>query len=269
MRKMREPFGSPKSLIRHAREGIEDLKAQSSKILKSGGHKEVIDYDPQTGGKRYKIVFGGEIPSRLEYEVNNILNNLRHSLDQGLVAAVERLTGNRSGTIYFPIRTTPDDLNGWIGGKDFSVVPAELHPIIRAFEPYPRGTGYTGGNDLLAAISKIVGPNKHQVTVKAAINLGPEFRADSIQGDGGIHFMGLPPRWDMANNEMVLAVVADGCKFHYDIKFQTYIAFGDAGPLLGHPVIPVLDNFAGIAERIVLGLEAETDRILRTRNGAS
>ena len=258
-------FDSPKSLISHAKEDLSNVIATSKEVFRRGGHEQIIDREPETGHKRYKIRFAGKVPARVSYDINNILNNLRHSLDQGLVASVEALTGKRSGTIYFPFRTSKSDLGSWFLSKEFSAVPADLYPLLQSFEPYPRGAGYAGGNDLLCAIAKIVGPNKHQVTIKAALNLGPSFKADTLRSTGRVYMMGMPPIWDMANNEMVLATVADDCELHYDLKFEFYVAFGDPGPLFREPVIPVLNEFASIAERIVLGLEAETSRILKNR----
>jgi hypothetical protein len=74
---------------------------------------------------------------------------------------------------------------------------------------------------------------------------------------------GLPPVWDHATNEMILATVApDGdVKAKFDMTF--YVAFKDAGKLSGAPVSDVLRNLLGICDRIVSGLEAETARIKR------
>lgn len=262
---MNAEFDSPKSLIGHAKEDLAKVVATSNDALRTSRHVEVIDREPETGYKRYKIKFDGKFPTRISYDVNNILNSLRHSLDQSLVASVEALTGKRSGTIYFPLRTTRDDFESWLLSKNFAGVPSDLYPILRSFEPYPSGTEYPGGNDLLCDVAKIVGPNKHQVTIKAGLNLGPQFRLETLRFTGGCYKMGMPPKWDMTNNEMVLATVADDCEITYDLKFEFYVAFGDPGPMFREPVIPVLNKFAAVAERIVLGIEAETDRILRSK----
>jgi hypothetical protein len=260
---MSDPFESPKSLIRHAREDLEEFKA----ICKSAvtGHDcyaNVTDVDPHTGNKTFKIKFTGTIPSRARYTASNILNNLRHSLDQTLVASVEELTGRRSGELYFPIAANPNDL----AGKLTSRIPPELHLVIQRFEPYPSGNGYVGGNNFLCAVTKTAGPNKHQITLSPCLDVSPHIGFAQMSADGVIDGIDLPLHWDIANNEAILGVTTPNGYISYDFQISFQIAFGDAGPLFRQPIIPVFHEFAGVAESIVLGLEAETLRLMRARS---
>jgi hypothetical protein len=253
---MADPFDSPKSLINHTKEDFSDLVTICKTAFQNGGYAHIIDREPETGHKRYKIKFTGSIPSRARYVANNILINLRHALDQALVASIETITRTKAGRVYFPIANSPADLKGRLRN-----IPEALHPILTSFEPYPRGSGYVGGNDFLCAVTKVVGPNKHQITLSPSLDMGPGFGIDTLRETGKVFKMNLPPVWDMANGEMILATVADDCDLHYDFKVAFQIAFGDAGPMFRQPVIPVLHKFTAIVERIILALEAETRRI--------
>jgi hypothetical protein len=66
----------------------------------------------------------------------------------------------------------------------------------------------------------------------------------------------------MDNQEAVLAIVTDDFDTTLQPKVAFKVVFGDAGPMSGQEVIPVLNDFMAIADRIVLGFEAETKRIL-------
>ena len=125
---MASPFDSPKSLIKHAREDLLDLIAICKKAFAGGGYDHIIDRDSDTGHKRNKIKFTGSIPSRAGYVGSNILNNLRHALDQALIASVANLTGHRGGIIYFPFATSPIDLKGRLN--------SDAYNSSRQFAPY-------------------------------------------------------------------------------------------------------------------------------------
>ncbi len=258
---MTDPFDSPKSLVNHAKEDFTELVTICKRAFASGGYDQIIDREPDTGHKRYKLTFTGKIPSRARYVGNNVLNNTRHALDQALVASVETLTGVRAGRIYFPFATSPADLEGRLNSHAYKAVPRTLHPILNSFEPYPRGPGYVGGNDFLCAVTKTIGPNKHQITLSPGLDMGAGFGVETLRATGKVYKMKLPPVWDMANGEMILATVADDCELQYDFKVLFHVAFGDAGPMFRHPVIPTLHQFINIAEGFVLALEAETRRL--------
>lgn len=261
-------FESPKLLVQHAREDLGELIAIGKKIFTTTSHDNIVDRDPQTGHKRFKVKYTGQIPSRARYVGSNVLNNLRHALDQALVASAEALTGRSCGKIYFPFANSPSDLNGRLRSDAYKDLPVSLHPILNALQPYPSGQGYVGGNDFLCAVTKVVGPNKHQITLNPGLDMGPEFRLDTLAVTSGqVYRMDIPPVWDITNGEAILATGSDDLDIKYDFKVMFHIAFGDAGPMFRHPVIPVLHKFASEAERIVLGLEAETNRILASGSG--
>jgi hypothetical protein len=260
---LKPSFDSPKSLIGHAKEDLKEFQSVGQKAVTGPGvHANVVEIDPETGNKTFKAKFVGTIPSRARYIANNILNNLRHSLDQAAVAAFESVTGTPTGTLlYFPIANSPADL----GGKLTRSFPVELHPVFKSFEPYPRGEGHDGGNDALCILSKAAGPNKHQVTLSPVLDTAPEMIVNhvSISGDGNAS---VPvPRWDIANSELIIGTCGPNSEFKYDLQMAFHIAFGDAGPLFRQPVIPTLHQFATIADHVVLALEAETGRIIRNR----
>jgi hypothetical protein len=261
---MAEPFESPKFLIRQTQENLAEFNAICAGLFSGKCSSNVVEIDPQTGNKTYKIKFDKLIPGRARDIATHAVSDLRHSLDQAICDSVRVLTGNDPGLIYFPIATNLDDLNGRLNGRNYETVPPELHPILRSFEPYPSRQGAGGGNDLICDLGKAAGPNKHQVTCAIGARI-VAFDAKGIEIIKCIGGFMLPPRWDMTKNEMIIATVTPDGHAKYSLDMTFYIAFDDAGPLTGRAIETELRCLVPVVERIVLGLEAETGRILRVR----
>lgn len=259
---MIENFESPKYLLDHVNKDLQKLITINKEAFATGAYQHIVDREPKTGHKRFKVKFTGTIPSDARYLANNIITNARHSLDQALAASVEILTGKPAGLIYFPFSNSLADLRGRLKSRAYQTVPVALRPILEGFQPYPRGEGYIGGNDFLCAIAKANGPNKHQITLTPGFAMGPQTYIRALEVKGYAYEVIVPPVWDMANGELIIAITADDAEVRYDLQTTFHIAFGDAGPLFRQPVIPALHKFIGIAQSIVLGLEAETRRIV-------
>lgn len=256
---MFEPFESPKFLLDLTGENVTEFDAICGAFFRNARAAKMIHVDPETGNKTHKLIFGNPIPNRARHIAATAISDIRHSLDQATCASVRLLTGSVPDKLYFPFATNPNDLNGRLR----KTIPEPLHPILRTFEPYPRGQGYVGGNDILSKLSSAAGPNKHQATCAAGGRIA-SFSADSIVVREAVGPFSIPPRWDASKNEMVLATVAPDGDVQYNFQMTFFVAFKDAGQLSEMPVSAVVRDLLSIAKRIVVGLETETARILGT-----
>ena len=163
---MTGPFESPKFLVQQTRESLDEFRALCSGLFSGECYTHVIDVDPKTANKTFKIKFNRPLPGRARHIASTAISDLRHALDQAMCSAVTMLTGEDIIDVYFPFATNPHDLKGRLRTAKYQKLPQEILALLESFEPYPSGTGYPGGNALLANLSKTAGPNKHQVSCK-------------------------------------------------------------------------------------------------------
>lgn len=254
-------FDSPKFLVSQTLENLDEFDTLCQPIFKDNCYSNVIDVDPESGNKTFKVKFNRKVPGKARHIAATAISDLRHALDQAACASVRALTGADPSLLYFPFATNPNDLMGRLR-KSF---PDELHPVFVSFQPFPTGEAYEGGNKLLSDFGKTAGPNKHQVTCKVGGRI-TEFQADSVQGTGGIIEMGLPPRWDIDNNELIVGITFPNGHIDYNFGISFYVALAQAGPLSGAPASDVLRTLARQTGNIVDSLEREATRIVKGRN---
>lgn len=256
---IKRSFESPRFLLSQTRKKITEFEAITSAAIKHGRHSTVIDVDPKTGNKTYKVVFHWSVPDEARHIAATAISDIRHALDQSLCSSAESLTGIEPDKLYFPFATNMKDLAGRIAKP----IPSELHPFVCSLKPYPSGE-WGDGNDLLCQLSKSSGGNKHRVTC-SAVGQVVGILADMFEIDKAIEVR-LPPAWDTRKNEMILGTVAPDGNLKAKFQLTFYIGFGDAGQLTGQSVTGVVNNLLPIANRIVDGFEAETVRIIGARS---
>ena len=250
---MKDPFESPLFLISQTKENLAEFDALCSPVFKGAASSNIVEIDPKSGNKTYKIKFTRQIPGKARHIAASAVSDLRHALDQAAVASVKTLTGVNPEKLYFPFAANPNDLAARLRSR----FPDQIHPTFLSFETYPTGKGYTGGNDTLAALSQSSGPNKHQITCKVGGRIH-KLNANSIRGEGRIISMSFPPVWDIDQNELVVGVAAPSGIIHYDLKIYFYVALADAGKLSGAPALHILSALTELVDRIVLAIRTDT-----------
>ena len=250
---MADPFESPLFLVAQTKENLAEFDRACDAFFNANSSTNVVDVDPRTGNKTFKVKFGGKVPGKIRHLATSAITDMRNALDQASCAAVKTITGNDPGLLYFPFATNPNDLSGRLR-KSF---PDEIHPTFQWCQPYPTGTGYVGGDDLLCRFSRASGPNKHQVSCEVGGQI-TEFRANSIRGHGLIIEMGLPPQWDIDNNELIIGIASPTGHIDYDFGMSFYIALAEASELSGAPASPILRTLLNTVERIVLAIRSDT-----------
>lgn len=257
---MSKPFESPRFLVQQTKENLLEFKELCAVLFNGEGHSHVVDVDPTTGDKTYKVKFNKPIPGKARYIAGAALNDLKHALDQAMCDVIKVTTDLRDvKDIYFPFGTHPNDLAARVAR--FQDLPQEIVSLLNGFESYPTGKGYSGGDNLLADFSKVVGTNKHQVTCNIRCSI-PEFRADSIIGYGLIRELRMPPRWDMANNELIVGIAGPSAHLKYDFEMAVEVVFTNAGVLTGTPVEPVIGALIDRVDKIVSDLESTSKSLV-------
>ena len=240
-----DEFESPESLIYGAGEDTTDFQSRYDAFVKSCRCVPVHEIDPQTRENIYKLRITNKIPGRLRYVANNIINNLRHSLDQALNAAAFEL-GYTKRDSYFPYGKDLDGLNEQIK-KQCPRIPDELKEYIRDCKPY------IGGNDLLWAICSLPGPRKHRISFNLNVN-PPDFELFPLTftGPGQIGFIG----WDSDKQELHYAR-GGHIEFHGEPHLSVYIEISTSPVLSGQPAAGLLHECLGVVSGVVSGLKAQ------------
>jgi hypothetical protein len=253
-----DPFESPKFLIAQTRENIAEFDTIRQRFFELNPGKAVVDREPKTGNKVYKMTFGQPLPAKLRSIAAAGIVDLRHSLDQATCAAFEQVTGRAAGDrLYFPFAGNPNDLRGRLS-KD---IPPELHPAFLSFESYPTGQGYSSGSDLLCDLSKAA-QRKHRISARIGAQVS-NMRFTNGMIPGGVVIR--PAHWDSGKQELILATGPPDRDITAQVEVSHYVSFDDAGPLTGRPIIEVLTDLADRVGKIVSDLENATNRILAAR----
>jgi hypothetical protein len=155
-------------------------------------------YDSKSNENVLKYRIAQKIPGRLRVLASNVVNNLRHSLDQAVNCASIELGGTKRNN-YFPFPKDETEIDRLIR-DNCPTVPAVLKPTLKAFKPYG------GGDDLLYSLSQIAGSNKHKLVLKLDLDLPHIILSDIVSDITGPAYGGVI-RWDSAKQEVEIARV--------------------------------------------------------------
>jgi hypothetical protein len=231
-----DAFESPKLLLRNAMTDIDRFTALCDQTVTNGKHRRVVDYDPKTAQKIYKVVFDeGIFPDELRILAHGIIVNLRHTLDMAACAAFETVTGQPAEKLYFPIAANPNDLAGRLE-KNF---PVPLHDAFFRIRPYPTDERTPLGNDTICRLAKAA-QRKHQVVCKVSGRVTAlHAHRMVITGGGQVPW----PKWDETKNEIVIATADAGGSIDYDICLSFFVTLYGVGPIDGEPAVDTLKGF--------------------------
>jgi hypothetical protein len=263
---MTGPFLSSKLWVTQAREDLSDFKIRErSHFAKEDAYTMFEDLKRRPGAKvvGLKLV---EPPATLSTKAAQIVGSLRSALDQAAWRASVMLGANEGEKIYFPLAGTKRNFEDMFREKgSCKNIPIELHPFLQRSQGFPTSPSHEGGNNLLYALSPISNPNKHTETYRVGVEAasGTAFLNSATFEE--LLELKLPPDFDPVNREVILAVTSLTGGYHMNMAIPAYIAFGEVPIVARQPVIPVLNKMADMVESIVLGIEAETARILRKR----
>jgi hypothetical protein len=249
-----DPFESPKLLLDGARHDVKNFDSESREFIDNCFAVPFTQIDNKTREKVVKYRIAQKMPGHLRVLASNVVNNLRHALDQAVNCAAVELGATKRNN-YFPFAKDSTDIDRIIRDSCKSV-RADLIPTLKGFQPYG------GGDDLLYSLSRIAGPNKHQLVLKTNLDLTHLIINDLMaifRSPGSFGFGG----WDSAKQELEFARIGPGgyLKCNPKAKLPVFVSLSDSKIASGEPATAFLDTLAGKVESIVSAIEAETDRL--------
>lgn len=253
-----DPFYSPKLLLDRARKNIERLNESGKSFAESTPYAVSCDFDPNLGKYVYKIGINKPTPPEFSMDTAEILSGLKSALDHSLCASVSVLSpAKQLSGISFPFADIEGHFDGAVR-KGCGKLAPEITAFVRTLKPYK------GGDDALWLMNRLSGINRHRIIQPVALSGENAFAINYLHiPTGGVD---IPcPEWDATKNQLIFAYA---CRrdLQYDLNFAFHISFGKVDMVAGQPVVPVLRYFLGEVERIVMGIEAETNRLLASRS---
>lgn len=192
-----DPFESPKLLMARAQENLLDFRQREKAFFDRKPYARIIDIDPNSGHEVHKLRITAKVPGGLSAVVADALNNIRHALDQSVVASARMTNADANvKSIYFPICHNGGDLDSAINAKCRGVHP-EVVSYIRELKPY------RGGHLTIWGLSKLAGTNKHQLLTPVAAVANEAVTVIGFNPARANDFMPTPS-WDGTKNELTL-----------------------------------------------------------------
>lgn len=190
-----------------------------------------MEFDEEMGRNAHRIRFIRTVPDEMRKLASHIINDLRHSLDQGFVIA-SKFFGwtpipKKVKFIYFPWSSSRRDLEGTLARWQ---IPSEIHQILFEAEPYRAADDGTGGNDIVRQLGKIAGPNKHEAVLTSRAIAHVE--TGKINWPGNWRIPHPENMWDEAKEQLTLGYFPVDTEGDYDFEIVSTIGFRDV-PELG------------------------------------
>ena len=255
-----DPFDSPKALIQGAKEDVIEFEARWTAYASNARCVPIIYTDRETGHKIIKIRVKDNPPARLRYLASNIINNIRHALDQAANAAAVLLGKNKRDG-YFPFGIDKVGIEDVIKRhcRGFNI---ELIDYFRSLKPNG------GGDDLLSAVGKATGPNKHQITLDIYTDVPRYGLFDFMVDITGPAEVG--GGWDKNKRELLLVTLTSSSAqtticINAQTRLPLVVEIGGSAAFTGHEATALLNTLIGKVDGILLGVETETARILASR----
>jgi hypothetical protein len=235
------PFRSPKLKLARAREHILDLNQRIDGFFEPGPW--LVTVEEKGKETHFHIKIREPLPEHFNGVAADVISNLRAVLDQSVCASVRALGNDDVSKTYFPFGPDLQNLEREIIRKTRDVAP-EIVGLIRSFEPHKNG------NPELWALNRLCTTDKHQITVPATIHGrlpdGDQRRAT----------------FSWSAESATLSCVVE----HEDgpaISISFILVFDGIEAIAGKPLARLLEDLASVCERILVGIEAETNRLLR------
>jgi hypothetical protein len=251
-----EPFESPKESLNGAKERIAELKVLCESVSETRDYEIITHIDPNSREKVIKFRLKHRFPPKIRSMASSIMKELRIVLDQAFCEAAVVLGRKDAKGIYFPFGKDPDDLKRQVA-RVCKCVDQRLIDFCLSFKPY-----YGGDSDgVLWSMSNLAG-STHRTSIGAGFQDTPAILKSVIQYTGPLQL--IINKWNDLHNELEVARLTPqaSLEIQADFALRFNVVFsGGAHALSYRPVVSSLYDLAGIVESIVLGIEAETNRL--------
>jgi hypothetical protein len=250
---MADPFDSPRRKLARAKKHVVNLEREIGQFVKTTTYERFSEsHADKPFLTVHKIRMSKPIPDGLSEIAGDAIGNLREVLDHATFAVAVASGASNPRNAYFPFSGTVEDIDARIKGR-CKDVPIQMHPLLRAFEPYD------GGNEVLFTLNKMANRDKHALL--AAFGAVSMDGGMNVIGTGGYMSMPDPHIWDHAKNEMELITLSPGCKLNAHFRFFITVAFTGIEVIERFPAPTVLGEIAVEVERVLAAIEAESRRL--------
>lgn len=244
-------FESPKALLTWAYEDAQRFKELEIEFFKNDPYERIIEFDAAYQREAHRIRFTSEPPTEMRKLASHVINDLRHSLDQGFVTAAKFFGWEPSRKertlLYFPWSKNLRDLTEF----RLKGIPEQIHKVIIDAKPYFAQDDGSGGDDIVRALGSIAGPNKHEVALASRAFVAINQMQVLWDGDWRIPYN----PWDPLKEELTLGYFSQGSKGDYNADVSFLIGFRDIETLNGRACSDLFSYWGSFANHVVKGLE--------------
>jgi len=249
-----KPFESPKELINGAKEQLLQLDAACRAFGDNCPYEIVTHNDNKAGEKVVGLRLKNRLPPRIRRLASSILKEARLALDQSMCDGAIVLGRSDAKNVYFPFGKSVADLRQSRKDK-CKRVDRRLIAYAMRFKPY------YGGNRMLWSLARLA-TYSHQRIIEVRPQDRMDFPKAVIGGHGPLQLT--INKWIDMRNELEVARLPIGASLAVknDFVLTLNVIFSQSGEAVaGREVVAALTDLVGIAESIVLGIEAETARL--------
>lgn len=247
-------FDTPQDHINWAKSRLEIAEALFRRYAQSDAFANVTEFDANTGEELRIIRLVTPLPPDITGLLRNALVDTKHSFDQSLFAAA-RATGGVRFDKNYPWANTFFGVKGIIEKRQRqknSALPQFIVDEIFRQEPHGTGPGFSGGNDLIRDLAKMVN-DKHSIGFRVTASITAfSARNMSFSGTGS-----LISGWDPVKQQMELARMQPGSSFSYqDCTVSSDVFFKRAGNIGKVPALSAAREFVNRAQIVLEGFKA-------------
>lgn len=251
-------FSHPLKTCRWAEKQIDQFESTERIFLKENPGKEFSYVEFATTQWVHCIEFATRPSEELEEQAYRAVGDLRNALDQAVYAACKSLGVKDPKRANFPIGDSKKQFERQMASRagPYRDIPVELHHGLAGYEPYYPESKDSEGNRLLRALADMANPNKHNLPLGIEVQTGMRLYGAS----GGIVSIGTT--WDWKGRTELYRRIP-GIPYEVNMQLEPRIAFGQVAGMAGEPVTRTLREMLPMTNGIILGLKAQTERLLK------
>ena len=251
-------FSHPLKTCRWAKKQIDKFEAAERRFFEKHPGQEFSYVEAPTALVVHGIEFNTRPTDALEEMAYRAVGDLRNALDQAVYAACKSLGVGDPKRANFPLGDSEIQFKRQLQSDKgpYRDIPVELHPKLISFEPFPLDETNAKGNPLLRALGEMANPNKHHLPLGIEAQTGMRFYG----ARGPITMVGT--LWDWKGRTILYKRVA-GVPYEVKMDLDPRVAFGQVAGMAGKPVTRTLREMFSMVDGIIIGLKAETERLLR------
>lgn len=200
-----DPFESPSLLLDAAEISIDEVELGCAKFVADCTGPLRRHKNPQTGEEVIYITLKNVLPSRIRTLTSQIVDQIKHSLDQATCDAAIMLGRPNAKGVYFPIAKTVADFHNEAAHRLRGVDPLLRDYLVQL------NTNELG-NPGLYNFLKLCGPNKHQRIVGLTAKTNASLSASQIGFFSGPMEINVG-KWHRTKNEIEWIRVGPGGAF--------------------------------------------------------